>query len=529
MKIFGSDKLILKGGKVFSKTYLFKEDGKKILSEVNDRFSPFCHATDPSSARRIDEHGLKIRGMKRPSTWEGELVSKSDRVYFASISEGVGGCIQALDQACVQASMPMIHSLKHGVFYVLEKIPEEYADFLTYDEDIFQRKPPHFRRTSRRAVLDSLETIGSFGIKHDIDRELLIKLTPREFFYYAQAHNDWLADFEDWNAFVESYITEREGKSYIEWFRINEPELWELEKGIPFPKDQKRISEFFSLMNINHPSELCYTLKNYIDQNEDLIGKDFDIYNRHLSNEALFNLSLFMAHELNDHSSLKESLSSCRDELIKKDFLSLFRQEKSSSRVLKSKTPLFMDLKKHGVNLDEREVNDLIADLKRKGFKLILNDSFEGEGISYDETYRITLKDIDGVGLFFGEDLDIIQEEIELGMIEDPQMPFMIIKNHEERIVAHLSAYILSENLRADENYINFSIGVLEAFQGKGLSKWLLYELVKHAIANNIKILSGDVINPKYGMFLKKIGFTTEDDESFFLDLDVNEELLEYL
>jgi hypothetical protein len=239
-----SERMILKGGLFSTRTFIIKEyKSIDILNEVNRRFAPFCHGTSPFSADRIEREGLTLRGRKRSSVWEEGLTSKKDRIYFASIPEGLEGCISAVKQSC---SWESNRPLKNGIVYVMEEIPDKYADYLTYDEDVLNeyKKPRDFKRTSKRAVIKSLEAIGTFAIKHNIERKYLNRFNIKDFFYYAQDYNDHYAELGTWNNFVEKWILEREGKEALEWAIKNEPELWELEKNVPFPKDQKRITDF---------------------------------------------------------------------------------------------------------------------------------------------------------------------------------------------------------------------------------------------------------------------------------------------
>ncbi len=170
---------------------------KEVPIEKINMFAPFCHATSSYHAEVIDREGLKPRKWRherRESIYEGEMQSKEDRVYFASVERKYGACFDALETAYNE--LPY-QAWSDGVFYILEEIPAEYRDKLTIDEDC--KGMARVLDKECKTALDSLDIIGTLGIKRQIPRAKLKKMTPKAFYHLIRRFHPALPE---WNIFV---------------------------------------------------------------------------------------------------------------------------------------------------------------------------------------------------------------------------------------------------------------------------------------------------------------------------------------
>jgi hypothetical protein len=168
------------------------------IHAINQLYAPFCHGTSSYNAEDIDREGLKPRKWRRErreSMYEGELESKEDRVYLASVSKRFGACVDAMESAYSEEVMET--AWLDGVFYVLEAIPAVYRDKLTIDEDC-KGLGKSLDKECKTAI-DSLELIGSLGVKRLIPRANLIKMTPKEFYQYAR---QFFKELPEWREFI---------------------------------------------------------------------------------------------------------------------------------------------------------------------------------------------------------------------------------------------------------------------------------------------------------------------------------------
>ena len=191
--------------------------------------------------------------------------------------------------------------------------------------------------------------------------------------------------------------------------------------------------------------------------------------------------------------------------------------------------------------LIRKNEEEVINSLREEGFHLILEERYKYdfiEEVGYDRIEDLSKKDLEHIGLVSSMRFEEWEEMIEDGMTENPEYPFLAIRNGDEELVAKIDAYVLLEEASAEENIINFSIGVSESYRGIGLSKWLLSEMVTFALCNNIKIIRADLINESFGRYLKEFfnkqkGFESKIYEgngnpTLIIDLDPNEEKLSY-
>lgn len=221
-----------------------------LLTTINRHFAPFCHGTEPALVDEIEENGLKPRGETGYSQWEESgMESHPDRVYFASVRDGIGSCIEAIQQACQFSSA---NPLLEGIIYFLEEIPKEYEDFLTYDEDLIQIRGVD---RDKATPLRSLREMGTIAIEHRVEPKYLKKFHFKDFFYYVKKNGWAFHGFEDWNHFVTDFYIETYEDGDVEWFKENLPEIFEE------PKSKKNTEE----PNVeNHISLDQFKIKNIL-------------------------------------------------------------------------------------------------------------------------------------------------------------------------------------------------------------------------------------------------------------------------